>query len=114
SELISSGLDSLLKVANSQSGQIALNKKYNDQEDPNQIYRRSDHWNSGRSGSPSVFFFTGVHEDYHLPSDEVEKVRFEELAKIVRTMYATSVMVANADEAPKVDNQAFIEITKGG
>src|SRR5699024_7378129 len=45
SELISSGLDSLLKVANSQSGQIELNKKYNDLEDPNQFYRRSDHWN---------------------------------------------------------------------
>lgn len=114
SELISSGLDSLLKVANSQSGQIELNKKYNDLEDPNQFYRRSDHWNFGRLGIPFVFFFTGVHEDYHRPSDEVEKIRFEKMAKIVRTMYATIVMVANADEAPKVDNQAFIEITKGG
>src|SRR5699024_8079497 len=57
SELISSGLDSLLKVANSQSGQIELNKKYNDLEDPNQFYRRSDHWNFGRLGIPFVFFF---------------------------------------------------------
>lgn len=112
SELISSELDSLMKVANSKSGQIELNKKYNDLQDPNQFYRRSDHWNFGRLGVPFAFFFTGVHEDYHRPSDEVHKIRFQKMAKIVRTIYATSVMVANADKAPTVDNQEFIEITK--
>ncbi|WP_372637797.1 M28 family peptidase [Fodinibius sp.] len=112
SELISSDLDSLIKAANRRSGQIELNKKYNDLQDPNQFYRRSDHWNFGRLGVPFAFFFTGVHEDYHRPSDEVHKIRFEKMAKIVRTMYASAVMIANADEAPTVDNQEFIEITK--
>src|SRR5699024_8531791 len=114
SKLISSELDSLLHVANERSGKIELSEKYNDLNDPNQFYRRSDHWNFGRLGIPFIFFFTGVHEDYHQPSDEVDKIHFQKMQKIVRTMYATVVMVANADESPKVDNQEFIEITKEG
>lgn len=111
-EIISSQLDSLVEAANKRSGNIELSKRYNDLQDPNQFYRRSDHWNFGRKGVPFVFFFTGVHEDYHRPSDEVHKIRFDKMAKIVRTMYATAVLVANTDNAPEVDNQEFIEITK--
>lgn len=111
-EIISSQLDSLVKAANKKSGQLILSKRYNDLNDPNQFYRRSDHWNFGRKGVPFVFFFTGVHEDYHRPSDEVHKIRFDKMAKIVRTMYASAVLLANTDQPPAVDNQAFIEITK--
>lgn len=113
SEIISSQMDSMLTVANNRSGNIILDKKYNDLNDPNQFYRRSDHWNFGRLGVPFVFFFTGVHEDYHQPGDEVEKILFDKMAKIVRTIYATSVIVANNENPPEVDNQAFINITKG-
>lgn len=111
-EIISSQLDSLVKAANQQSGHLELNKKYNDLKDPNQFYRRSDHWNFGRKGVPFVFFFTGVHEDYHRPSDEVHKIRFEKMAKIVRTIYASAVLLANTEHPPEMDNQEFIEITK--
>lgn len=111
-EIISSQLDSLVEAANARSGQINLNKRYNDLEDPNQFYRRSDHWHFGRKRVPFVFFFTGVHEDYHRPSDEVHKIRFEKMAKIVRTMYGTAVLIANTDNPPQVDNEEFIEITK--
>lgn len=111
-ELISSELDSLIKSANEQSGKIKLNKKYNDLNDPNQFYRRSDHWHFGRKGVPFAFFFTGVHEDYHRPSDEVHKIRFDKMTSILKTMYATAVMIANTDHPPQVDNQQFIEITK--
>jgi hypothetical protein len=61
---------------------------------------------------PFIFFFTGVHEDYHRPGDEVHKIRFDKMAEIVRTMYATTVLVANTQEPPEVDNQAFINITR--
>lgn len=112
-DIISSQLDSLLRAANEQAGQIELNMKYNDLNDPNQFYRRSDHWNFGRLGVPFAFFFTGVHEDYHRPGDEVHKIRFEKMSNIVRTMYATAVMLANTENPPEVDNQEFIKRTKG-
>lgn len=111
-EIISSQLDSLIKAANKQTGQIELSKRYNDLKDPNQFYRRSDHWHFGRKGVPFVFFFTGVHEDYHRPSDEVHKIRFDKMREIVRTIYGSAVHLANTENAPEVDNQEFIEITK--
>ncbi|MDZ7682898.1 MAG: M28 family peptidase [Fodinibius sp.] len=111
-DIISSDLDSVIKAANKRSGELELDMRYNDLDDPNQFYRRSDHWHFGRKRVPFVFFFTGVHEDYHQPSDEVHKIRFDKTAKIVRTMYATAVMLANGDNPPVVDNEEFIEITK--
>ncbi len=111
-EIISSELDSLLIEANTETGNLVLSDRYNDLNDPNQFYRRSDHWNFGRLGVPFIFFFTGVHQDYHRPSDEVEKIRFEKLAQIGRTIYGTTILVANTDDPPQVDNQEFIEITQ--
>jgi hypothetical protein len=111
-EIISSELDSLLQVANAKTGQVELSPRYNDLQDPNQFYRRSDHWNFGRLGVPFIFYFTGVHEDYHQPGDEVHKIRFDKMAKIVRTIYGTAVLVANTENPPTVDNQEFINITK--
>lgn len=111
-KIISSELDSLLHVANAKTGQVELSPRYNDLQDPNQFYRRSDHWNFGRLGIPFVFFFTGVHEDYHRPSDEIQKIRFDKMADIVRTIYGTAVLVANTENPPTVDNREFIEITK--
>lgn len=111
-DIISSQLDSLLVSANERASNIEYDNKYNDLEDANQFYRRSDHWNFGRLGIPFAFFFTGVHEDYHRPSDEVEKIEFEKLEAIIRTIYASTVLIANEDEAPEVDRQDFIDITR--
>ncbi len=111
-EIISSGLDSLLSAANESSVNIELSMRYNDLSDPNQFYRRSDHWNFGRLGVPFVFFFNGTHPDYHRPSDEVDKIEFEALKKRTQLLYALTVMLSNSDERPVVDNQEFIEKTK--
>lgn len=110
--IISSDLDSLLEAANARAGQVMLDPRYNDLRDPNQFYRRSDHWNFGRLGVPFAFFFTGVHEDYHQQSDEAHKILYGKMSKITRTIYATAVMVANTEDPPEVDNQEFIEATK--
>lgn len=111
-EIISSGLDSLVTVANEETVQMRIDRKYNDLTDSNQFYRRSDHWNFGRLNVPFVFFFTGVHEDYHRPSDEVDKIDFDKYSRLVRMIYASTVKVANFDGRPQVDNQQFIDITR--
>jgi hypothetical protein len=111
-EIISSDIDATLKAANAVSGNIDLDMKFNDLEDPNQFYRRSDHWNFGKYSIPFIFFFTGVHDDYHRPSDEVDKIGFQKMARIAKTVYGTTIMLANDDKRPIVDNQAFIEKTK--
>jgi hypothetical protein len=110
-EIISSGLDSLVVAANQESVNMRLDRKYNDLTDSNQFYRRSDHWNFGRLGVPFVFFFTGVHEDYHQPSDTVNKIDLEKFTRVTRLIYASTIKVANVEERPVVDNQEFIDIT---
>lgn len=111
-EIISSGLDSLLREANEISTNLDLSKRYNDLEDPNQFYRRSDHWNFGRLGVPFIFFFNGVHDDYHKASDSVDKIEWEALTKRTRLIYTTTAMIANSKERPKVDNLEFIQKTQ--
>lgn len=110
-EIISSGLDSLVVEANEKTVNMTLDRRYNDLTDRNQFYRRSDHWNFGRLSVPFVFFFTGVHADYHRPSDTVDKIDFEKYTRIVRLIYTSSIEVLNYDGRPEVDNQEFIEIT---
>lgn len=111
-EIISSGLDSLVQEGNRQSVNMRLDRRYNDLQDPNQFYRRSDHWNFGRLSIPFVFFFTGVHEDYHRPSDTVDKIDFEKLSRVTRLIYASVIEVTNYEGRPVVDNEEFIEITR--
>ncbi|MDZ7717548.1 MAG: M20/M25/M40 family metallo-hydrolase [Balneolaceae bacterium] len=110
-EIISSQLDSLVQDANQKSVNMTLDRGYNDLNDPNQFYRRSDHWNFGRLRVPFVFFFTGVHEDYHQPSDHIEDVDFEKFPRVVQLIYNSAVNIANFEGRPQVDNEEFIEIT---
>lgn len=110
--LISSGLEEMVVEANNRSVSMRLDDFYNDLDDPNQLYRRSDHWNFGRLEVPFVFFFTGLHEDYHRPGDTVDKIDFEKLSRITKLIYASTVKTANAEERPAVDNDEFVEITR--
>lgn len=111
-EIISSGLDSLTQVANAMGPNLDLSKRYNDLDDPNQFYRRSDHWNFGRLGVPFVFFFNGTHEDYHRQQDHVEKITWKPYHKRTQLVYNLTALLANSPERPLVDNQEFIEKTQ--
>ncbi len=110
-EIISSGLDSIVVAANDRSVEMRLDRKFNDLTDRNQFYRRSDHWNFGRLGVPFVFFFTGVHEDYHRPTDTADKIDYEKYHRVVQLIYASTIKTANTDIRPVMDNETFINIT---
>ncbi|UCC73293.1 MAG: M20/M25/M40 family metallo-hydrolase [Gemmatimonadota bacterium] len=73
----------------------------------------SDHFNFARKGIPAVFFFNGVHEDYHRPSDEVSKIKFEKASRIARLIYEVARTVANADDPPHWDPEARSRIVEG-
>lgn len=111
-EIISSQMDSLTQMANVMGPNLTLSDRYNDLNDPNQFYRRSDHWNFGRLGVPFVFFFNGTHEDYHRPQDEIEKITFGPLTKRTQLVYNLTALLANSPDRPVVDNQEFIEKTQ--
>lgn len=92
---ISTELDSLLRVANRESNAIGLDYRYDTDKDPNQYYRRSDHYNFARRGVPIVFFFTGDHPDYHRPTDTIDKILFDRMVKIGQVVYYAGWKTAN-------------------
>ncbi|UCD25694.1 MAG: M28 family peptidase [Gemmatimonadota bacterium] len=80
---------------------------------PNErFYYRSDHYKFAEKGVPILFFFNGVHEDYHRASDEVEKIDAEKMSRIVKLMFYLGVEVANAPERPKWDPDSYDRIVK--
>lgn len=111
-EIISSDLDRMLQRGNEQSANIRLDMRFNDLTDRNQFYRRSDHWNFGRLRVPFIFFFSGVHPDYHQPGDTPDKILYDSLKKRARVIFATTVEIANTPDRPRVDNDEFIRITE--
>jgi hypothetical protein len=78
---------------------LTLNLKYDDPADPERIYERSDHYQYAQKGIPVAFFFSGLHEDYHRPSDEVDRIDFVKLQKVARTVLAVAWELANGAQA---------------
>ena len=99
---LSTDLDKIVKEANT-SLKLDLDYKYNADDDPNRFYYRSDHYNFAKNNIPSVFFFNGTHDDYHRPSDTVDKINFEKMTKIAKLTFFTAWEIANRPERLKVD-----------
>jgi Zn-dependent M28 family amino/carboxypeptidase len=97
SDKISPELDSLMKVANNETENIKLDYAFNGDHDPERFYYRSDHYNFAKNGVPIIFFFDGVHRDYHKPTDTVDKILFEKMAKLARMIYDLGWRLANLD-----------------
>ena len=77
------------------------------------FYTRSDHFNFARQGVPILFFFNGVHEDYHGPDDEVDRIDAEKAARIARLVFHLAVEVADADSRPSWDPGSYRTIVEG-
>jgi Zn-dependent M28 family amino/carboxypeptidase len=67
----------------------------NDPLHPDEIFFRSDHWNYGKHGVPFIFYFDGISEDYHQPTDTVDKIDYNKLTRVTQLIYATGWRVAN-------------------
>lgn len=82
---------------------LELDYTFDAADDPNRFYYRSDHYNLAKHGVPAAFFFNGVHEDYHGPYDEVEKIRFDLLHKRTLLVFHTAWELANREDRPAKD-----------
>ncbi|MBC5838659.1 M28 family peptidase [Flavobacterium muglaense] len=102
---LSSDLDSICKQVNEKYIHMDLDYTYNDKNDPNHFYERSDHYNFAKHGIPSVFLFNGVHADYHRKTDTVEKIEFDALAKRTQLAFTIAWELANRENRPVVDKK---------
>jgi len=103
SDRLSTELHDINEKANKEHVSLSLDYTFNAPDDPNRFYFRSDHYNFARYGVPVIFYFSGVHEDYHQPGDEVEKIRFDLLEQRARLVFATAWELANRTQRIVVD-----------
>ena len=102
SNMLSTDLYNTVKKAN-ESLKINLDYRYDDPNDPNRFYYRSDHYNFAKHNIPSVFFFNGVHDDYLQPGDTPDKIEYDLLKRRTQLTFNAAWLLANAENRPVVD-----------
>jgi hypothetical protein len=102
---LSTELNQLNEQTNSETARLRFDYTYNDERNPERFYYRSDHYNYAKHGIPVIFYFTGVHRDYHKATDDVDKIDFEKMERIDRMIFATGWRVANLDHRLVVDKK---------
>jgi Peptidase family M28 len=100
---LSTDLHPISEAQNSKYTKMELDYKYNDPSDPQRIYYRSDHYNFARKGVPIIFYFDGIHADYHKPTDTPDKINYDLMAKRDQLVFYTAWDMANRDEMLRRD-----------
>jgi hypothetical protein len=103
SKMMSSELATLSEEVNNGFLKLGFDYKYDAPNDPERFFYRSDHYNYAKKGIPIIFYFDGVHEDYHGAGDHPDKIDYEKMEKVTRTVLATGWKLANLPARPKVD-----------
>lgn len=101
---LSSELHQINEEANQKHVNLKLDYKFNDENDPNRFYYRSDHYNFAKHGVPIIFYFNGVHADYHQPGDHADKIIYESAEKVARLAFHVTWELANRDNRIVVDS----------
>jgi len=100
---LSSDLRFISEATNKKYTGLELDYKYNDPDDKEHIYYRSDHYNFARYGVPIIFYFNGTHADYHKPTDTPDKINYNLLSKRAQFIFYTAWEMANRNEMLKRD-----------
>lgn len=111
STMMSTELGEIVNNVNKSFLNIAFDTRYDDPKDPNRFFFRSDHYNYAKKGIPIIFFFDGVHEDYHRPGDTADKIDYQKMEKITRTIYMTLWEIGNRPARLKVDKPLPTQIS---
>ena len=103
SDKISKELHLVSEKINSRYTKLDLDYTYNDENDPNRFYYRSDHYNFAKHNIPIIFYFNGTHEDYHKPTDTPDKINYPLLEKRTKLVFYTAWEIANREKRIVID-----------
>ncbi|MEX2511817.1 MAG: M28 family peptidase [Cyclobacteriaceae bacterium] len=103
SEMLSSDLKIINEYNNITYTDLILDYRYDAEDDPNRFYYRSDHYNFAKHNIPVIFFFNGVHDDYHQPSDTVDKIEFDLMEKRAKLIFHTAWDLVHREDRTSVD-----------
>jgi hypothetical protein len=103
SDKLSTELKPISEGNNKKYSKLELDYKFDDPNDPEMIYYRSDHFNFARKGVPIIFYFDGIHKDYHQPTDTPDKINYDVMEKRARLVFYTAWEMANRKDMIKRD-----------
>lgn len=67
------------------------------------FFFRSDHYSFAAREIPAIFFFAGVHEDYHRPGDTADRIDNDKAARVARLAFLVAHEVARDERPPEWD-----------
>ena len=102
SNMLSQDLQDVSTRVNDKYTQLELDYKFDDPNDPNRFYYRSDHYNFAKNDVPVIFYFNGVHEDYHKITDTPDKIEYDLLAKRAKLIFLTAWELSNQEDRIKL------------
>ena len=105
SKMMSSQLGSISESVNNSYLKLNYNYLYDAPNDPNRFFFRSDHFNYAVKGIPIIFWFDGVHQDYHGADDEADRIDYAKMEKVTRTIFLTMWELGDAKTRPVIDKQ---------
>jgi len=101
---ISTDLKPISEAQNAKYTKLQLDYKYNDPNDKERIYYRSDHYNFAKNGVPIIFYYDGMlRPDYHKPTDTPDKINYDLFQKRAQLVFYTGWEMANRDAMLKRD-----------
>jgi hypothetical protein len=112
SRMMSTELGQLSERVNQSYLKLKFNYLYDDPNDTNRFFFRSDHYNYAQKGIPIIFYFDGVHEDYHRPSDEPQKIDYDKMQRVARTIFVTMWETADLKTRPVLDKKLPAELSR--
>lgn len=105
SDKLSKELHDISEEVNATYTNLKFDYTFNKDNDPNRFYYRSDHYNFAKNKVPVIFYFNGVHADYHRPTDTPDKIRYDLLEKRAQLIFHTAWELANREERIKLDEE---------
>ena len=103
SDKLSKELHNLSEDINKKYFNLVFDYTYNEDDDPNRFYYRSDHYNFAKNNIPVIFYFNGTHADYHKPTDTPDKINYDFLETRAKLIFYTAWELANREERLKLD-----------
>ncbi|MCP4726831.1 MAG: M28 family peptidase, partial [bacterium] len=108
SHFLSSELDEISDKTAKKQGLINQSDFYNDPNKRRNFHRNSDHYAYHEAGIPGIFYFCGVHEDLHSPTDTIDRCNFDKMYRVTRLVYATCISLGNTKNILKLDRNPNI------
>jgi Zn-dependent M28 family amino/carboxypeptidase len=105
SQMMSTQLGKTVADVNNSFLKLTYDLRYDDPKDPNRFFFRSDHFHYAAKGIPIAFWFDGVHEDYHQAGDSPDKIDYQKMEKVSRTIFLTMWELGDAKTRPAIDKQ---------